>query len=163
MGYINELRLRVGKLPLVMVGAGVLVFDARGRVLLLRRSDNGCWGVPGGMTEPGETVEDTARRETREETGLEVSGLSLFGVFSGPELHYRYPNGDEVHNVSVVYTAGHVAGSVRLAPEEHAEFGYFDLHALPAAISPPVMPVLRELARRGPGGRHRPRGTREGG
>ncbi len=102
--YIEELRSRVGNYPLIMLGSAVCVFDSHERLLLLRRTDNGYWGLPGGAMEPGESLEDTARRETREETGLEVARLSLMGVFSGPELHYRYPNGAEVYNVTAVYT-----------------------------------------------------------
>lgn len=52
----------------------------------MRRTDNGAWTIPGGMTEPGETVEETARREVREETGLTVGTMTLFDAFSGPEL-----------------------------------------------------------------------------
>lgn len=63
--YIHELRSRVGHWPVIMVGAGVIVLDDAGRILLMHRSDNGAWSIPGGMTEPGETVEETARREVR--------------------------------------------------------------------------------------------------
>lgn len=148
MGYIEELRSRVGNYPLIMVGAAVSIVDIKGRVLLLRRTDNGCWGLPGGAMEPGETLEEAALRETREETGLALPRLSLLGVFSGPELHYRYPNGAEVFNVTAVYTAPHGGGSIVLDPAEHTEYAYFELSNLPADISPPLRPVLRDLAGR---------------
>jgi ADP-ribose pyrophosphatase YjhB (NUDIX family) len=106
MDYMRQLRRMVGNFPLVMVGAGVLVLDAQGRLLLLRRTDNECWGIPGGALEPGETLEVTARRETLEETGLHLPSLEIFGVFSGSEFYYQYPNGDQVHNVSVITGPG---------------------------------------------------------
>jgi 8-oxo-dGTP pyrophosphatase MutT (NUDIX family) len=144
MGYFHELRRKVGPRPLLMVGAAVLVVDDRGRVLLLERSDNGCWGPPGGALEPGESLEAAARREVREETGLELGDLELFGVFSGPELFYRYPNGDEVYNVSIVYRAQAPEGPVRLN-EEHVRWGYFLPSELPDKISPPVRPVMAKF------------------
>ena len=86
MGYIEELRALIGHRPIIMVGATVLITDFKGRLLLMRRLDNSCWGVPGGSMEPGESLEQTAQREAREETGLEIGKMSLFGIFSGPEL-----------------------------------------------------------------------------
>jgi len=65
MSYIEELRSGVGNRPLIMVGAAVGVSDYRGRLLLIRRTDNGCWGLPGGFMEPGERLEDTVRRAGR--------------------------------------------------------------------------------------------------
>jgi len=131
-----------------LVGAAVGVSDHRGRLLLIRRTDNGCWGLPGGAMEPGERLEDTARRETREETGLELTELSLLGVFSGPELYYRYPNGTEVYNVTVVYTARCPEGAVDLDPAEHTEYAFFDVQALPTDTSPPIRPILQALGGR---------------
>lgn len=112
---------------------------------MLLRTDNRCWGIPGGAMEPGEKFEDTTRRETREETGLEVQSMRLFHVFSGPELYYRYPNGAEVYNVSVVYLADALRGSIAVDPAEHCRYGYFPLDSLPDPISPPVRPVLQML------------------
>ncbi len=61
MEYVKQLRKMVGARPIILVGAEVLVFDSVGRLLLLRRSDNAQWAIPGGMMEPGETKELLAR------------------------------------------------------------------------------------------------------
>ena len=145
MEYINGLRKYVGNQPLLMVGSTVLVLDTQNRLLMMKRSDSGNWGVPGGAMELGETTEEAARRELFEETGLEVDELTLFGVFSGKELYYRYPSGEEVYNVSIVYLTRNVHGSVKLFDGEHYDFQYFDLTELPENISPPVKPILRKL------------------
>ena len=92
-GYIMDLRKIVGHRTLLQVGASVIVEDEQGRVLLQKRTDNHCWGYPGGSTELDERVEDAAARELFEETGLVAERLELFGVFSGKELHYIYPTG----------------------------------------------------------------------
>jgi len=143
MNYIQELRSKVGNIPLIMVGASLLALNSKGELLLMRRTDNDCWGIPGGAMEPGEHIEETARRETREETGLEVGEMQLFKVFSGPELYYQYPNGAEVYNVSVVYISNDLSGSVMLDPGEHSELCYFPLENLPELTSPPIHPILK--------------------
>ena len=145
MDYINGLRKYIGNQPLLMVGSTVLVLDAQNRLLMLKRSDTGNWGVPGGAMELGETTEETARRELLEETSLEADELTLFGVFSGSELYYRYPSGEEVYNVSIVYLVHDVHGVVKLFDGEHYDFQYFNLAQLPENISLPIRPILRKL------------------
>ena len=144
MEYLNELRKVVGHAPLLMVGAAVLIQDPRGHLLLMKRSDSGCWGPPGGAVEPGEVVEDAARREVREETELELGELTLFGVFSGPDLFYRYPNGDEVHNVTIVYLARFAGGEVCLN-HEHTAWRWFAAADIPQDVSPPIRPVIEKF------------------
>jgi ADP-ribose pyrophosphatase YjhB (NUDIX family) len=146
MDYILQLRQYVGHRPILLVGAAVLIIDKRNRLLLMKRSDNQCWGIPGGSIEPGETLEIAARRETQEETNLEICGMSLFGVFSGPEFYYKYPNEDEVYNVTIVYQARDWLGEVRLNAE-HTEWCWFALDAIPDNLSPPIKPIMEELKR----------------
>jgi len=59
------------------VGAAVACVDARGRVLLVRHLVSGAWLLPGGALEPGESPEQAARRELREETGCEAGSLAF--------------------------------------------------------------------------------------
>jgi len=146
MDYLASLRKHVGHAPLLMVGAATLVTDEAHRLLLLKRADSGCWGPPGGAVELGEVVEDAARREVREETGLELDNLDLFGVFSGAEFFYHYPNGDEVHNVTIVYLARPAGTQVRLNAE-HTEWGWFAPTQVPADLSPPIRPVIERFLR----------------
>jgi len=143
MGYIEEIRSLVGDRPLIMVGATALILDENGRLLMMRRTDNACWGVPGGAMEPGESLEETLRRETWEETGLEIVQMALHGVFSGRELYYQYPNGDQVYVVTAVYLIPQVRGDIQINRDEHSEWQYFDIHDLPEDISPPIKPILK--------------------
>lgn len=144
MTYFEDLRKLVGHRRLLMLAATVLVLDSQDRLLLLKRSDNRCWGPPGGAVELSETVENAARRETREETGLEIQSLELLGVFSGPEGDYRYPNGDEVYIVSVTYLTRDSSPAISLS-DEHTDWGRFPLDKLPSPISPPVIRILKKL------------------
>lgn len=144
MDYISQLRQYIGQRPILLVGAALLVLDDQNRLLMMKRSDSGCWGIPGGAMEPGESAEDAARRETLEETNLEAEELSLFGVFSGPELYYRYPNGDEVYNVSIVYTSHDWRGKIKLN-REHGEWRLFDAGEIPEDISPLIEPIIERF------------------
>lgn len=142
-GYIMDLRKLVGHRTLLQVGASVIVEDEQGRVLLQKRTDNHCWGYPGGSTELDERVEDAAARELFEETGLRAKKMELFGVFSGKELHYTYPNGDEVSNVDIVFLCREYEGSLCPDVEESEALGFFEAGFLPENLSPPIVIPLR--------------------
>ena len=144
MNHLQELRKFVGHNPLLMVGATVLIQDEKNRLLLLKRVDNESWGPPGGAVEPGELVEEAARRETFEETGLVTGELMLFNVFSGPEQYYRYPNGDEVYNVTIVYLCRNATGKIQLS-DEHKEWQYFHVTKIPIPLSPPIVPIIKKF------------------
>ena len=146
MGYVSDMRKKIGHDPLLIVGASVILVNARGEVLLQRRADNGCWGYHGGCIELYERAEDAARRELLEETGLTAGKMTLLGVFSGPELGYTYPNGDRASIVDVVYLCRDYSGQIRPQPEEVTELRWFAPHALPESISPANRPALRSWA-----------------
>jgi len=80
------------------------------------------------------------------ETGLVAGNMELFGVFSGPELHYVYPNGDEVSNVDVVYLCRDYSGTLHAQEEEVDALRYFAAQELPDNISPPIRGVIRKWA-----------------
>lgn len=136
MGYIMDLRAYVGHAPLIQVGASVFIEDEQGRVLLQLRTDNRQWSFSAaGSMEPGEALEDTARRELLEETGLTAHALELYGVYAGPEEHYFYPNGDEVYNVEFAYTCRDWSGTLICQEGEVEDLRFFSLDELPAALS----------------------------
>ena len=145
--YIMGLRKLVGHIPLLQLGASVIVEDREGRVLLQKRRDNGCWCTQGGSVELDEVVEDAARRELYEETGLIAGKMELFGVFSGKDLHYVYPNGDEVSNVDIVFLCKDYSGDIRVQESELSELRFFRASELPENISPPIIPVLKKWAK----------------
>jgi len=149
-GYIMELRKHVGKRPIIQSGACVIVLDDMNRVMMLKRKDNGKWGLCGGSTELGETVEETAIREVKEETGLSVKDPVLFSVFSGEKMRYVYPNGDEVYNIAITYICRGYEGEIKPDNEECTQVKFFDLNDLPGKISGLAKTVLNKLLREYP-------------
>lgn len=138
------LRSFVGHKPLLQCGAGVIVENEKGEILLIKRTDNCCWGYAGGSVELGEKVEDTASRELFEETGLIAEKLELFSVFSGEDTHYTYPNGDEVHNIDIVYICRKFSGNLNPDKIEASDAKFFDINSIPENISPPLIVPLKK-------------------
>ena len=144
--YIADLRKVVGHRKLMQVGAGVHVLDPSARVLLELRGDTLNWAYPGGSTEIDERVEETARRELFEETGILAEKLELFCINSGPEVHFIYPNGDEVSNVEIVFLCRSYSGELRCQKGEVLDLRFFTpgevKRILGTDIFPPVIPGL---------------------
>ena len=131
----------------IKLGVAVFVEDEAGAFLLDLRRDCGLWGLPGGRVETGESIEQAALRETREETGFEVRLTGLQGVYSEPANRVvRYPdNGDVRHLVDIVLTARIVAGQLVCSPESiRVQFFPKDRLPAPETIAPPARQAIRD-------------------
>lgn len=128
-----------------MVACGALIFDEHDRILLHKRADNGYWGIPGGYMELGETVEDTARREVWEETGLRLGAMSLYAIYSGVEQERTLPNGHQVANVLVDFICRDFTGELQQTTEESTEIRFFQLDRLPSNLFPGQSRIFRDL------------------
>ncbi|GAA3033485.1 NUDIX domain-containing protein [Streptomyces glomeratus] len=93
------------------------VRDGAGRVLLIQRSDNGRWALPGGGHDIGETIGDTVVREVREETGIEVEVVGLSGIYTDPGHVMRYDDGEVRQEFSLCFRARPVGGRLRTSSE----------------------------------------------
>lgn len=143
MNYIAEMRKHVGHDLVMTVGCGVLIENEKGDVLLQRRSDTGEWCVPGGALEPGETYIEAATRELSEEVGIKVSGLKLFGLYSGADREIHYPNGDVVYSLSVIFITRSFTGEISDSDSEVLEHRFFDKDSIPKELFyPDARPIL---------------------
>lgn len=130
MSYIKDIRKFIGHAPMLSAGATVVVIKDN-KILLNLRSDTNTWGIPGGAIELGETLEETAARELKEETNLEAESFTLLNVFSGNNFYFEYPNGDELYSVVVLYLADGVTGSLKITDGESFELKYFGKNEMP--------------------------------
>lgn len=130
MGYISELRKYIGHNPLICAGATVAVIKDK-QILLNLRSDTKTWGIPGGSLEVGETLEETAKRELKEETNLDCDNFTLLNVFSGNDFYFKYPNGDELYSVIALYLADDFKGSLKITDDESIDLSFFSKSELP--------------------------------
>lgn len=139
--YIKTMRTMIGHETLLTIGCGAIIEDEDGNILLQRRTDNGMWGIPGGILEIGETVLETVKREVKEETNITLHDLSLFGIYSGKEGLTKYPNGDEVFSVQVIfYTTDYTGDAVM--DHESLEIHFFAKNNLPINLNPHQAPFI---------------------
>ncbi|MFT8316919.1 MAG: NUDIX hydrolase [Sporolactobacillus sp.] len=152
MGYIEELRSLLGHRPLLLPGAVVILIDKNGNILLQKRKfPKETWGLPGGLMELGESVEETAKREVLEETGLIVQKMKLFNVFSGKDTLATAANGDQYYPVTVVFTAHQYQGKLVVDPLESEDYSFIDLDRTTVKLLKNHERILKEwqLSRQG--------------
>lgn len=128
--YIKKSRKKVGHDELILNYAGCIITDKNNRILFQKRSDCNQWGFLGGMMEFGESAEETAVREVKEESGLDVKIISLFGVYS--KYFAEFSNGDKVQTIVHMFKAEVVGGELIDSNDETLELKYFDVEAVPS-------------------------------
>ncbi|MBF2005437.1 NUDIX domain-containing protein [Chlorogloeopsis fritschii PCC 9212] len=111
-------------------GTSIIPILPDGRIVLIRRRDNGRWALPGGMVDWGEDVPNAVRRELTEETGLELVKIRrLVGVYSAPDRDPR------IHSICIVVEA-EVQGKMEIQDTlEVMEIQAFHLNSLPPQMS----------------------------
>lgn len=127
MDYIKMIRSAIGSQKIILNAAGGVI-AREGKILLQRRSDNGKWGLVGGILEMNETYREGALREMREETGLEVQLDGFLGIFHNHDMIWA--NGDRAHVIGAYYVASIVSGEPR-TDEESLELRFFGENELP--------------------------------
>jgi ADP-ribose pyrophosphatase YjhB (NUDIX family) len=103
------------------VGCAAGIFNEQGQALLVKRSDDGLWGLPAGFCEVNQTPQENMKREVREETGLEVDVGSLVEVFSVMPGDYGQPN-----TLYALVFLCKVTGGVLTPSHETPVVGYYD-------------------------------------
>ncbi|MEU3835791.1 NUDIX hydrolase [Streptomyces microflavus] len=119
----------------VVPSVTVVVRDGDGRLLLIHKTDNDLWALPGGGHDIGERIGDTAVREVEEETGIEVEVDNIVGLYTDPEHVLAYDDGEVRQQFSICFRAHPVGGRLRTSSEskevrwvEPADLNYLDIH-----------------------------------
>src|SRR6478735_2358341 len=94
-----------------------VVVDELGRIALVHRRDNGLWALPGGGMELGESIEDCAVREVKEETGLDVEITGLVGVYTSPNHVMKYDDGEVRQQFSLCFKTNLLGGELAFDSE----------------------------------------------
>ncbi|MEV7550648.1 NUDIX domain-containing protein [Amycolatopsis sp. NPDC089917] len=101
----------------IAVAVSAFIQDDEGRILMIRRTDNDLYAIPGGQLELGETLAQAAVREVREETGIECEVTGVIGLYSNPNHVIAYDDGEVRQEFSICFRAIHTAGDLRTSDE----------------------------------------------
>src|SRR2546423_12281315 len=94
----------------IAVAVSAFIQDAEGRILMIRRTDNDLYSIPGGQLELGETLTEAAVREVREETGVECQVTGVIGLYSNPKHVIAYDDGEVRQEFSICFRAKFATG-----------------------------------------------------
>lgn len=136
MSYVKYLRQFVGHDPILTAGTALLIVNSKMEILMQLRTDYDAWGFPGGSMELGESFEDTAIRELKEETGLISDELTLVTVVSGKDTYREYPNGDKLYDITAIYRVSKYHGKLTTHDDESKKLQWFPEDKLPLNLSP---------------------------
>lgn len=101
----------------VVPSVTAVVRNAQGSILLIHKTDNGLWALPGGGHDVGESVEQTVVREVDEETGIAVVVEDIVGLYTDPQHVIAYDDGEVRQQFSICFHARPVGGSLRISSE----------------------------------------------
>lgn len=145
MDYCGKMREMIGNSPLIMVRPSVVIMNHAGEILLNRYID-GIWGIPGGILQLNESVEECIKRNVQVDLGITLHTLRLFGVYSGMEFINRVEeSGDEYHTVAVGYLCTDFEGELTPDDNQAIEANFFRLDQLPEEMDPFIKNKLVEL------------------
>ncbi len=127
--YIVYLRKMVGDKKVLLCACSVVIVNDKDEVLLEKRSDNHLWGLPGGLMELDESIENCAIREVKEETNLDIELTRFLGVFNNPMMRWREK--DEARVIAFAFVGKVVGGNLQVNDHESQEMRYFPKDKLP--------------------------------
>jgi ADP-ribose pyrophosphatase YjhB (NUDIX family) len=122
----------------VVPSTTAVVTDEHDRLVLIRRRDNDLWALPGGGMELGESIVDTAVREVKEETGLDIEVTGLIAVYTNPHHVMAYTDGEVRQQFSLCFTTRLLGGDL-LADSESTDIAWTPSRDIPSLNMHPSM------------------------
>jgi ADP-ribose pyrophosphatase YjhB (NUDIX family) len=113
--YLND--PNAPKANSIVPAVSAIVTDDHGGILLILRTDNNYWSIPGGGVKPGESVKAAAAREVKEETGIDCEVTGLVGIYSDPGHVAAYDDGEVRQEFSICFTTRMLGGTERTSSE----------------------------------------------
>jgi 8-oxo-dGTP pyrophosphatase MutT (NUDIX family) len=101
----------------IVPAVSAIVTDHHGHILLILRTDNNYWSIPGGGVKPGESIKEAAAREVLEETGIDCEVTGLVGIYSNPNHVAAYDDGEVRQEFSICFTTRTLGGNPRTSGE----------------------------------------------
>jgi 8-oxo-dGTP pyrophosphatase MutT (NUDIX family) len=101
----------------VVPSVTAVVRNEAGQLLLIHRTDNDLWALPGGGHDAGESISGTVVREVREETGIDVEVIDVVGLYTDPCHVMAYDDGEVRQQFSICFHARPVGGILRTSAE----------------------------------------------
>ena len=141
--YLGQIRKLVGNRKIIVTGARAVVQDPEGRILFIRRRDNGKWAMPAGSQELDETIVECLVREVREETGLEVASATLMAMYSSVSSESAY--GNPHHLFIVQFLVEEWSGDLVTDTDETVDARFYAPDEIPQDIPEPYGEVLQDL------------------
>jgi len=116
--YLND--PNAPKANSIVPAVSAIVTDDDSRILMILRTDNGYWSIPGGGLKPGETPRQAAAREVKEETGIDCRVTGIVGIYSDPYHVAAYDDGEVRQEFSICFTT-QMLGGIPATSSESAE------------------------------------------
>ncbi|MFE7774491.1 NUDIX hydrolase [Streptomyces sp. NPDC057445] len=113
--YFND--PKAPKANSIVPSVTAVALNEAGEVLLIHKTDNDLWALPGGGVDVGESVADAAVRETKEETGFDIVVTGLVGLYTNPAHVMAYDDGEVRQQFSICFTAKITGGKLRTSSE----------------------------------------------
>src|SRR5438067_2317491 len=105
------------KATTIKPAVSAFVRDRAGRLLMIRRTDNDLYAIPGGAQEPGESLTEAVVREVREETGITEDVVGVVGLYSYPKHVIAFDDGEVRQEFSICFRAHPLNGELRSSSE----------------------------------------------
>lgn len=116
--YLND--PNAPKANSIVPAVSAVVTDDSEAILMILRTDNGYWSIPGGGVKPGESLKEATAREVKEETGIDCEVTGLVGIYSNPDHVAAYDDGEVRQEFSICFTT-RMLGGVTATSSESAE------------------------------------------